>query len=361
MKQDNIKNQLQELDSYKLPLQEESVCLKGKTEPVHPFTEIIGESRQLQSVFTLMTQVARHDSTVLLLGETGTGKELVARAIHNNSPRRSKLMIKVNCASLPANLIESELFGHERGSFTGATERKIGKFELANGGTLFLDEIGEMPLDLQVKLLRALQEREIERVGGKVVIKVDVRIISATNRNLEKEVEEGRFRRDLYYRLNIFPITLPSLKDRKEDIPLLASHFIKRFAKKADLIIKSISKRALNDMAMYDWPGNIRELEHMIERSILLSDGEMLKTIHLPCKKTEEKIQPPKDQFCVRTMDENERMHIVGMLKHCKGRVAGYGGAAELLDVPPSTLFSKMKKLGISRRIVTDNAFNNQC
>ncbi len=302
-----------------------------------------------------MAQVAYSDSTVLLLGETGTGKELVARAIHNSSPRKNKLMVKVNCAALPANLVESELFGHERGSFTGATERRLGKFELANGGTLFLDEIGEMPIDLQVKLLRALQEREIERIGGKGVIKVDVRIIAATNRDLEKEMEEGRFRSDLYYRLNIFPITLPSLRNRKEDIPLLAAHFISRFSKKAGRKIKTISTRALQEMSIYNWPGNIRELEHLLERSILLSEGDMLKVVHLPVQKNTVASQCEKHQFQVRTIDDNEREHILETLKYCSGRVGGYSGAAELLGVPPSTLFSKMKKLGIRRDVVSDN------
>ena len=352
---DKIINHLAEINNYKQLLEQEKTYLREEIETANNYAEVIGESPQMQKVFRLMAQVSHSDSTVLLLGETGTGKEIVARAIHNNSPRKNKLMVKVNCAALPANLIESELFGHERGSFTGATERRLGKFELANGGTLFLDEIGEMPLDLQVKLLRVLQEREIERIGGRGVIKVDVRIIAATNRDLEKEMEEGRFRTDLYYRLNIFPITLPPLRYRREDIPLLATHFISRFGKKAGRKIKIISTRALQDMTLYNWPGNIRELEHLMERSILLSEGDTLKTIHLPVQKnTAIQHQPEKAQFQIRSIDDNERQHILETLKYCQGRVGGYSGAAELLGVPPSTLFSKMKKLGIKRDVISD-------
>jgi formate hydrogenlyase transcriptional activator len=352
---DKIINHLAEINNYKQLLEQEKTYLKEEIETAHNYTEIIGESPQMQKVFRLIAQVSHSDSTVLLLGETGTGKEIVARAIHNNSRRKNKLMVKVNCAALPANLIESELFGHERGSFTGATERRLGKFELANGGTLFLDEIGEMPLELQVKLLRVLQEREIERIGGKGIIKVDVRIIAATNRDLETEMDEGRFRSDLYYRLNIFPITLPSLRNRKEDIPLLTTHFISRFGKKAGRNIKAISTKALQDMILYNWPGNIRELEHMVERSILLSEGDMLKTIHLPTQKNAIIMEQEKARFQVRTIDDNERQHILDTLKYCQGRVGGYSGAAELLGVPPSTLFSKMKKLGIKRDVISDN------
>jgi formate hydrogenlyase transcriptional activator len=322
---------------------------KKNTEVNYDYAEMIGQCPPIQQVFRLIGQVASADSTVLILGKTGTGKELVARAIHNNSPRKSRSMIKVNCAALPAHLIESELFGHERGSFTGAIERRIGKFEQANGGTLFLDEIGEMPSDLQVKLLRALQEREIERIGGKSPIKLDVRIIAATNRDLEKEVAEGRFRNDLYYRLNTFPILLPELKDHKEDIPLLASHFIHRLAGKTGRKITGISKEALQDMLLYDWPGNIRELEHLIERSMLLSDGETLKQIQLPRSKSANPPPVGKNEFVIRKMEENEREYIMNMLQYCRGKVSGSNGAAELMGVPSSTLFSKMKKLGIKR------------
>ena len=309
---------------------------------------IIGESPAIQKIFRLLQLVSPSDSTVLLLGETGTGKELIARAIHNGSPRHVKSMIKVNCAALPANLIESELFGHERGSFTGAVERRIGKFELAGGGTLFLDEIGEMPLESQVKLLRALQEKEIERVGGRTTIKVDARIIAATNLDLEKEVAEGRFRSDLYYRLNIFPVQLPALRERKEDIPLLASHFISRFAKKSGRTIETLIDSVLQELMRYDWPGNIRELEHLIERSILLAPGTTINHIELPCPRRTAVSSPVS--VPLKTIDENERDHILAIIKYCGGRASGTGGAAEILGVPNSTLHSKMKRLGIVRQ-----------
>ena len=347
---EKIENQLIEINKYKQQLEEEKIYLKEEIATTLNYAEIIGESPEIQKIFRLVEQVADSDSTVLLLGETGTGKELVARAIHNASSRKNKLMVKINCAALPANLIESELFGHERGSFTGAIERRIGKFELANNGTLFLDEIGEMPLELQVKLLRVLQEQEIERVGGKTTIKVDVRIIAATNRDLENEMAAGRFRSDLYYRLNIFPINLPALRNRKEDIPILASSFITRFAKKSGKQINNLSKKALQDLSQYDWPGNIRELEHMIERSVLLTTGDTIKEIYLPSAKQNKSTPVTEEVAVAKTIDDNEKEHILKILKHVKGRIAGEGGAAELLGVPPSTLNSKMKRLGISRK-----------
>jgi len=313
-----------------------------------PFTGIVGSSPQLQDILHLIERVAPTNCTVLLTGETGTGKELVAHAIHNSSPRRAKTMIKVNCAALPPNLIESELFGHERGSFTGATEKRIGKFEQAHQSTLFLDEIGEMPPELQVKLLRALQEKEIERIGGHSSIKVDTRIIAATNRDLEKEVDEGRFRADLYYRLNIFPISLPSLRDRRDDIPLLTTHFIEKLSKRTGKTITSISSYALQQITSYDWPGNIRELEHTIERSILLSDGQTLNHIYLPARRLPIPARQA-DEFVPKTISENERDHILNMLRYCNGKVSGSKGAAQFLGIPPSTLSSKLKKMGIQK------------
>lgn len=345
---EKIVKQLGEIKQYKQQLEEEKIYLKEEIETTQNYGDIIGESPSIKKIFRLVSQVAHSDSTVLILGETGTGKELIARAIHNDSPRKNKLMVKVNCAALPPNLIESELFGHERGSFTGATEQRLGKFELANNSTLFLDEIGEMPLDLQVKLLRALQEKEIERVGGRRTIKVDVRIVAATNRDLEKEVGEGRFRSDLYYRLNIFPISLPALRDRREDIPLLAGYFIQRFAKKAGRQITNLSNRALQDMISYNWPGNIRELEHLMERSVLLSSGDTIKQVHLPSiKQISQTINT--DEVSVKTIDENERDHILRILKYCRGKLSGEGGAAQVLGVPAGTLYSKMKRLNIKR------------
>jgi transcriptional regulator with GAF, ATPase, and Fis domain len=352
---DRIERQLSEIGRYRQQLEEEKIYLKEEIETSHNNSEIVGDSPCMQKIFRLIGQVAPSESTVLILGETGTGKELIARAIHNNSPRKNKLMVKVNCAALPANLIESELFGHERGSFTGATERRLGKFELANNGTLFLDEIGEMPPELQVKMLRALQEKEIERVGGKSTIKVNVRIIAATNRDLGKEMAEGRFRSDLYYRLNIFPIDLPPLRERRADIPLLASHFILHYAKKTGRKIETLSSRAMQELVQYNWPGNIRELEHLIERSILLTSGDMIKQIHLPSPK-QAAVTNPSVVLNFKTIDDNERDHILEILKYCSGRISGEGGAAEILGVPSSTLNSKIKRLGIQRKHVDNHS-----
>jgi formate hydrogenlyase transcriptional activator len=342
---DQIAKQLKEINQYKHQLEEENSYLLKEIGGAHDFKELIGSAPAMQEVFHLISRVADSRSTVILLGETGTGKELIARAIHDDSPRRDKMMIKVNCAALPEHLIESELFGHEKGSFTGAIERKLGKFELANNGTLFLDEIGELPLDLQVKLLRVLQEREIERIGGRGTIPVDVRIIAATNRNIEKEVAERRFRADLYYRLNVFPIVVPPLRDRKADIPLLAAYFIERYAKYAGKRITGISEKFQQAMMAYDWPGNVRELEHLIERSILLTSGHILKDIHLPGIETE----PAQRRDHFKTMRENERDHILNALKKCNGKISGPGGAAELLDIHVSTLNARIRKLGIRK------------
>jgi formate hydrogenlyase transcriptional activator len=343
-----------------MQLQDEQILLREGIATNEHYPEIIGRSPELQQTLKLITRVAPINSTVLILGETGTGKELVARAIHENSPRKAKTMVKVNCATLPANLIESELFGHERGSFTGAMDRRIGKFELADRSTLFLDEIGEMPLELQVKLLRALQEKEIERIGGRTTIHVDVRIIAATNRDLEKEVEAGRFRADLYYRLNIFPINLPPLRHRRDDIPLLAIHFINKLSKKIGTKIVKVSKYVLDQIVTYDWPGNIRELEHVIERSILLCDSNMLTQIYLPDKSPKSSFQSEmagtSPQGHIRTMTEAERDYILFVLKGCNWKIHGQGGAAELLDLHPSTLKSRMIKLGIEKKfLVPDN------
>ena len=312
------------------------------------FEGIIGRSHQLLNIFDLITQVAPSDTSVLILGESGTGKERIADCIHNLSPRKSKPFVKVNCATLPSTLIESELFGHEKGSFTGALERRIGKFEKADKGTIFLDEIGEMPLDLQVKLLRVLQEKYIERIGSKDITKVDVRIIAATNRNLEKEVAEGRFRLDLFYRLNVFPMELPPLRERTEDIPDLAYHFMHYYAHKAGKKITGLSDKVLKYMTAYSWPGNIRELENLIERSVLLTKGNIIEDISLPASQKKE-IPMNTPDLRMKTIFENERDYIITVLKKCNGRIWGAGGAAELLNIPPTTLKSKMKKLGIRK------------
>ncbi|MET0636862.1 MAG: sigma 54-interacting transcriptional regulator [Chitinophagaceae bacterium] len=346
---EKIKNQLEEIEKYRLQLEEEKIYLKEEIEISQNHSEIIGESTSLQNVFKLIAHVAASDSSVLLLGETGTGKELIARAIHNGSRRKGQLMIKVNCAALPASLIESELFGHERGSFTGATDRRIGKFELANRSTLFLDEIGEMPVELQVKLLRVLQEKEIERIGGKTTIKTDFRLIAATNRDLEKLMEEGRFRVDLFYRLNIFPINVPSLRERKEDIPILVTHFILRYSQLAGKKIANVSNKALQELVNYSWPGNIRELEHLIERSVLLTDGDTIRESHLPLSKSSAESRLVGEEVKFQTISENEKDYILKVLKHVNGKISGSGGAAEVLGLPPSTLISRLKKLGIRR------------
>jgi DNA-binding NtrC family response regulator len=311
---------------------------------------IIGKSPLLLNVLDHIAQVAPSDTSVLILGESGTGKEKIADCIHNLSNRKSKPFIKVNCAALPATLIESELFGHEKGAFTGALDKRIGKFEKANGGTILLDEIGEMPLELQVKLLRVLQEKEIERIGGKDTIKIDVRIIAATNKNLEKEVAEARFRLDLYYRLNVFPIELPPLRERKEDIPALAYHFMNYYNNKTGKKIHGIADNVLKNMMAYSWRGNIRELEHLMERSVLLAKGNMIEEMPLPF--TAENLQYDAQKAYTKTIHENERDYIISILKKCNGRIWGAGAAAEILNIPPSTLKSKMKKLGIKKEFI---------
>jgi len=307
------------------------------------YTDIIGQSFAMQQVYNLLSQVAPTQSTVLLLGETGTGKELVARAIHQHSPRNNNMLVKVNCAALPANLIESELFGHEKGSFTGAIERRIGKFELANRGTIFLDEIGDMPHDLQVKLLRALQEKEIERIGGRAPVKTDVRVIAATNRNLYHEIEQGRFRSDLFYRLNVFPVSLPSLRDRKEDIPQLIDHFIGKYARYDNT---RLATGVLEQLIQYPWPGNVRELEHLVERSILLNEGPLIKKVPIPGMRSKAALAPLQEPP-IKTLEEVEREHILYVLRRCRGKIFGAGGAAELLGLPVSTLNHRIRKLGI--------------
>lgn len=314
------------------------------------FNGIIGESPLLKVVFNKINVVAPDDTSVLIMGESGTGKERIAQTIHTLSPRKNKPLITVNCAALPINLIESELFGHERGAFTGATDKRIGKFEQADGGTIFLDEIGELPLDAQVKLLRVLQEKEIERLGGNYTKKINVRIIAATNRNLEKEVAEGRFRLDLYYRLNVFPIELPALRQRKEDIPLLANYFLDRMLKKTNRVVTGITDEAMDTLLDYDWPGNIRELEHLIERSMLMTTTDRIETIDL--SNLSVGAAATKEGYQVRTMEEMEREHILEILKLCKGKVFGPGGAAEMLNLPSTTLSSKIKKLGIKNEYV---------
>lgn len=309
---------------------------------------VIGKTAVMLQVFRLIEQVAGSDTSVLLLGESGTGKEGVARCIFNQSKRNNKPFIKINCAAIPTALLEAELFGYERGAFTGANERKAGKFEAANGGTLLLDEIGEMPLDMQVKLLRVLQEREIQRIGSNTTIKIDVRIITATSKNLEKEVAEGRFRLDLYYRLHVFPILLPALRDRKEDIPELVTHFLSILSIKSGKVITGIAHNQMEKLMHYHWPGNVRQLEHLLERSVLMASNNVIKEIDIPHSNWN--ILPGGHQESpLKSLEQNEREHILAALKKANGRVRGPGGAAEILDLPPTTLHSKMKKLGITK------------
>lgn len=331
-----------------------------------PLEGIVGSSPSLLTMLDLASIVAPQDTSVLILGESGTGKEKFADYIHQKSPRHHQSFIKINCTTLPPTLIESELFGHEKGAFTGAMEKKIGKFELADKGTIFLDEIGEMPLSLQVKLLRVLQEKEIERIGGKQTIKVDVRIIAATNRILECEIAEGRFRLDLYYRLNVFPITLPPLRERREDILPLAMSFAEKFSKKFNKPFEGISDHMIAELQNYDWPGNIRELENVIEQSMILHDAGARLNFGKPFSQSI-LLKNLKDQNVTQsaglaenkmstnvpvnesTLEENERNYILQILKKTNGRIRGAGGAAEILKIPPTTLHSKMKKLGITR------------
>ncbi|HWB94747.1 MAG TPA: sigma 54-interacting transcriptional regulator [Puia sp.] len=337
----------EKLLAYKKQLENENDYLKEQISKIYNFSEIIGNGPAMQEVYRLISVVAGTNSTVLILGESGTGKELIARAIHNASSRSNKLMVKVNCAALPANLIESELFGHERGAFTGATDRRIGKFELAGHSTLFLDEIGEMPLEAQAKLLRVIQERELERLGGSQVIKVDVRLVAATNRDLEAAVRTGQFREDLYYRLNVFPICLPPLRDRPQDIEPLAHFFVAMYSRNTGKKIKKISPGVLQQLRSYTWPGNVRELQHLIERSVLLTSGDTLRDVYIPKGNAAEK--QGAAALANRSLEEVERSYIIEVLQRCGGKISGAGGAAEILQMPGNTLHSKMKKLGITK------------
>jgi formate hydrogenlyase transcriptional activator len=303
---------------------------------------IIGTSRLLTSVMDQIGVVAPTGSTVLIQGETGTGKELIAQAVHNSSPRRSAPFIKVNCAAIPAGLIESELFGHERGAFTGALTQRIGRFETANGGTLFLDEIGDLALELQVKLLRVLQEQEFERVGGTRSIRVNVRLVAATNRDLLQMVKDKQFRADLYYRLSVFPISLPSLRERREDIPALVRHFVSKYSDLMNKAIEVIPPETIEAMAAYDWPGNIRQLQNFTEHGVIVSTGNVFRP-HLD-KLQVETNSIPKSR---RTLDDATRDHILQTLEETKWVIGGRRGAAAYLGVARTTLIAKMRRLGI--------------
>ena len=333
------------MEQEKARLEAQNVYLQEEIKGAHNFEELIGSSTSLRKVLKNVERVAPTDSAVLITGETGTGKELIARAVHNLSPRKDRPLVKVNCAAIPAGLIESELFGHEKGAFTGALTKKMGRFEVADKGTIFLDEIGDLPLDLQSKLLRVLQEGEFERVGGTQTFKVKVRVIAATNRDLAQQSKAGHYRPDLYYRLNVFPIHLPPLRERESDIPLLVQYFVRKFAVNFGKKIDRIPERMMTALQRYPWPGNIRELEHVIERAVILSEGPELEPIEW-LSSSDGKAGPAK----TRTLEEAERQHIIDVLEQTSWRVSGPKGAAAVLGLKPTTLEAKMKKLGIERK-----------
>jgi transcriptional regulator with GAF, ATPase, and Fis domain len=339
-----LRARLAEIGQLHARLEAENAYLREEVDRVHGFDDIVGRSPAIRQVLARVAQVAPMGTTVLLLGETGTGKELLARAIHHRSPRHSGPLIAVNCAALAPTLIESELFGHEKGAFTGATSARVGRFELAHGGTLFLDEIGELPLDLQAKLLRVLQDGEFQRVGGTRTVKVDVRILAATNRNLAQALAEGRFREDLYYRLGVFPIPVPPLRDRREDIPLLVWAIIERRQGKLGRRIQRVPQLVMDTLSSYAWPGNVRELENVVERALILSPGPALR-LDEPFPVTGAVTTGP----LVERLDHVERAHLMQVLDRHGWRIDGRGHAAEALGLHPNTLRGRMKKLGIRR------------
>lgn len=341
---ENLQTALSEVEELKNRLHAENIYLQDELEVAHNFSEIISESESIKKILAQVEKVAVTDATVLITGESGTGKELIARAVHHRSNRHSRPLVKVNCAALPANLIESELFGHEKGAFTGAIARKIGRFELADNGTIFLDEIGELPLALQSKLLRVLQEGEFERLGSSRTMKVNTRIIAATNRDLPEMIKQETFREDLFYRLNVFPIAIPPLRERREDIPLLVNHFIRKYNQKTGGKVETVSQAVLQTLKEYGWPGNIRELENVIERAIIISPGKKLKlTDWMP------ETARVNAQNTTATLEDVERAHIISVLKSTNWRVSGEKGAASILGINDKTLHWRIKKLGIQK------------
>ena len=333
-----------EVERLKNQLEAENIYLQEEIKTQHNFEEIIGKTTAIRKVLKAIETVAPTDAGVLILGETGTGKELVARAVHNLSQRKNRALIKVNCAAIPSGLVESELFGHEKGAFTGALAQKLGRFELADKGTIFLDEIGELPLELQPKLLRVLQEGEFERVGSSRTMKVNVRVIAATNRNLEEAVETGKFREDLFYRLSVFPVPLPPLRERREDVPLLVQYFTMKYGKLFGKKIERIPLKVLHALKNYPWPGNIRELENVIERAVILSQGPQFE---LDDSLPQRSVRSQGKRLL--TLEEMERNHITEVLELTGGRVSGDRGAAKILNMKPTTLESRMKKLRIKK------------
>jgi len=341
-----------EIEALKNKLTEEKLYLEDEIRSAIHFDDIIGESAALKHILKQIERVAPTDSTILIRGETGTGKELIARAIHNLSSRRERTLVKVNCAAIPMGLLESELFGHERGAFTGAISQRVGRFELANNGTLFLDEVGDIPLELQPKLLRVLQEQQFERLGSTKTQQVNVRLVAATNAALEKLVADKQYRSDLYYRLNVFPVTLPPLRERPEDIPLLVRFFAQRFATRMKKPLESISSRTTSALTRYHWPGNIRELENVVERAVILSQGPELeiKLAELGVAEAPPQPKPTPPSNSTGTLESVERDHILSILEETKWTIAGPSGAAQKLGMKRTTLQAKMRKLGISRR-----------
>ena len=340
----DLQKALTEVEQLKTRLEQENIYLQQEIKLTHNFEEIISQSKKFRKVLTQVEQVAATDSTVLILGESGTGKELIARAVHNISKRKERALVIVNCAALPSTLIESELFGHEKGAFTGAFARKIGRFELADGGSIFLDEIGEIPLELQPKLLRVLQEGEFERLGSTKTTKVNVRVIAASNRDLRLAIEKGEFREDLYYRLNVFPINLLPLRERKEDIPLLAQHFLLKHGTRIGNQISAITQKVMDALINYSWPGNVRELENIIERAVIITRGNNL-DLGDSLPKNIGVLQKEK----ITTLEENERSYILKALEFTNWKISGERGAAKLLGIKRTTLESRMKKLNIQR------------
>ncbi len=344
--EEQLRERFEEIEQLKLRLERENVYLQEEIKLLGEHSEVVGQSLVMKKILAQVEQVAQTDSTVLILGETGTGKELLARSIHKMSRRKDRPLVTVNCASLPPTLIESELFGRERGAYTGALTKMVGRFEIADGSTLFLDEIGEIPLELQSKLLRVLEEGNFERLGSTKALHVDVRIIAATNRDIAQEVQAGRFRKDLFYRLNVFPIVIPPLRERPEDIPLMVWAFVKEFQKKMGKEIENISKRAMESLQSYSWPGNVRELRNVLEHAMIVSSN---KTLVVQAPQFTSLETPDADSLGDRNLEDMERRHIVSVLEKNGWRVGGKGGAAEVLGLKRSTLYSKMKKLGINR------------
>jgi formate hydrogenlyase transcriptional activator len=329
-------------------LQHENVALREEIDKASMFEEIVGTSPALRTVLSRVSKVAPTDSTVLITGETGTGKELVARAIHRRSNRASRAFVSVNCAAIPRDLIASELFGHEKGAFTGAIQRRLGRFEMADGGTIFLDEVGELSPDTQAALLRVLQEREFERVGGGQPIRVDVRVIAATNRDLEATIAAGSFRSDLFYRLNVFPIAIPPLRERREDIPILVEYFIARYARNAGRKIRAVEKKTMELLQSYSWPGNIRELQNVIERSIIVCEGDTFSVDQSWLSRESSLPRPRSQPFAPKSAAREEEI-IEAALAQAGGKVSGPSGAAAALGIPPSTLESKIRSLKINK------------